>query len=143
MVKRSGTRRGQLLLFLALLFGITTMHTVGHPASGHSGPGAGATAHTASAEHSSAPAVHVADRAAPLVVQDAAPEPGVMDPTLVCLAVLGAWGLALLVAAAAWLRRRAGHVTAHLKAVGAALPEVRAGPPSERIRLAQLSVLRI
>ncbi|MEU9608140.1 DUF6153 family protein [Streptomyces sp. NPDC048057] len=141
MVKRSGTRRGQLLLFLALLFGITTMHTVGHPASGHSGPGA--VAHAASTGHGSAPATHVADRAAPPLVQDSTPEPGVMDPTLVCLAVLGAWGLALLVAAAAWLRRRAGHLTARLKAVGAALPQVRAGPPPERIRLAQLSVLRI
>ncbi|MEU5978747.1 DUF6153 family protein [Streptomyces sp. NPDC047315] len=143
MVKRSGTRRGQLLLFLALLFGITTMHTVGHPASGHSGPGPSATAHAAPAGHGTGPAAHGTDRAAPPVVQDAAPEPGVMDPTLVCLAVLGAFGLALLVAAAAWLRRRAGHVAARLRSVSAALPETRAGPPPERIRLAQLSVLRI
>ncbi|WP_329616665.1 hypothetical protein OG244_29590 [Streptomyces brevispora] len=37
-----GARYGQLLLFTALLFGILTMHTVGHPAE-HSGPGAAAT----------------------------------------------------------------------------------------------------
>lgn len=34
MVITRGARYGQLLLFVALLFGIATMHTVGHP-SGH------------------------------------------------------------------------------------------------------------
>ncbi|GGP40332.1 DUF6153 family protein [Streptomyces melanogenes] len=82
---RRTTAYGQLLLCAALLFGIFTMHTVGHPAE-----------HTAAAsgEHTSmamaAPAGH--DQAA---APRHEPMRG-MDPGSVCLAVLGVWGLALL-----------------------------------------------
>ncbi|MFI1176582.1 hypothetical protein [Streptomyces melanogenes] len=83
---RRTTAYGQLLLCAALLFGIFTMHTVGHPAE-----------HTAAApvEHTSmamaAPAGH--DEAAATPRHE--PMRG-MDPGSVCLAVLGVWGLALL-----------------------------------------------
>ncbi|MFC0848649.1 hypothetical protein ACFH04_33820 [Streptomyces noboritoensis] len=83
---RRTTAYGQLLLCAALLFGIFTMHTVGHPAE-----------HTAAApvEHTSmtmaAPAGHDGAAATPRHE----PMRG-MDPGSVCLAVLGVWGLALL-----------------------------------------------
>lgn len=83
---RRTTAYGQLLLCAALLFGIFTMHTVGHPAE-----------HTTAGEHAAMtmdpPAVtgHHQAAAAP----HHAPMRG-MDPGSVCLAVLGVWGLALL-----------------------------------------------
>ncbi|MEV7234715.1 hypothetical protein AB0N06_12270 [Streptomyces sp. NPDC051020] len=138
--KQSATY-GQLLLFAALLFGIFTMHTVGHPAE-HSGHEAVVTTghvrdqgaqgiHPASAmtepsvEHSSAP---------PLPRGDST------DPMAVCLAVLGAWGLALL-AGRLMALRTAEHL---LVAAGALLSRaLRSGPsPATRVP-ARLSVLRI
>ncbi|MFE0424959.1 DUF6153 family protein [Streptomyces sp. NPDC058953] len=149
MLKGHGTHAGRLTLFLALLFGVVTMHTVGHPSSGHGGgttQGAQA-AHIARAE-AGAGAVHAAEAAArgPVVlpvVRGAVPEHGTMDPTSVCLAVLGVFGCALLlVAAGAWLGRRGAAGRTPRAGVAAA---IRAGPPTPppRIRLAQLSVLRI
>ena len=126
------TGRGQLLLFVALLFGIVGMHTLGHP-SGHS---MGAVEHPAghgmTAVHS-APAQVVAD-------EPASPGDGGMDPLSVCLAVLGSFTLLLLTAA----------VLRPLTAAGAPGP-VRRGlvyahrpnPPPPRTLLSRLSVLRI
>ncbi|TWG02692.1 hypothetical protein FHX80_111102 [Streptomyces brevispora] len=101
-----GARYGQLLLFAALLFGILTMHTVGHPAE-LSGPGAAATtaSHPMTA-NAMAPSHPVAAQTTHPVAADAmhpdarrpadqAPMRG-MDPMAVCLAVLSVWGLALL-----------------------------------------------
>ncbi|WP_371652389.1 MULTISPECIES: hypothetical protein [unclassified Streptomyces] len=90
---RRTTAYGQLLLCAALLFGIFTMHTVGHPAE-----------HTATAPGEHTSMVMAGAMAAPATAgqshhQAAAPrhEPmRGMDPGSACLAVLGVWGLALL-----------------------------------------------
>ncbi|MFJ8232243.1 hypothetical protein ACIQ9E_20105 [Streptomyces sp. NPDC094448] len=202
MVKAQGTRTGRLLLFIALLFGIATMHTVGHPSSGHgsggsavhtplhadpapagdgtgaaAGAGAPAGVRGAVARGHAPPAASASTGHAPpaasvasvqdssvqnLSVQDSSardrghapsttpgtflrnsgPSPGVMDPMQVCLAVLGAFGVALLLLAGAWLRRRAA-VPAPARAGRAARAPASPRPPPPRIRLAQLSVLRI
>ncbi|MFF3058321.1 hypothetical protein [Streptomyces sp. NPDC057909] len=106
--KRNATY-GQLLLFAALLFGIFTIHTVGHPTGHHgrnsvvsmdSGPhGAGSVAEPSPGHVSVLPA----------------PTGDDMDLMGVCLAVLGAWGVTLL---AVWLMalRPADHL---LRAAGA------------------------
>lgn len=128
-----GARCGRLLLFAALLFGIFTMHTVGHPASGHapehSGPVASAMPMPPDPGHEVAPPHH-----------PAAPLHG-MDPMAVCLAVLGVWGLALLTVLllVPATRRTVGPLP------GAdAAPAVRVPPPRPRkAALIGLSVLRI
>ncbi|MEV5615378.1 MULTISPECIES: hypothetical protein [Streptomyces] len=146
---RSGSVVGrQLLLFAALLFGIFTMHTVGHPAehadpdlAGHAAPvaaGAGPAAVSAvevGVDGVSREDAHHSGPAAP-----DSPMSG-MDPLSVCLAVLGAWGLALV---GLWLfgvrmgARRLG------TPVGAGLLRVlRANPPPPISVLATVSVLRI
>ncbi|MEV7842830.1 hypothetical protein [Streptomyces cyaneofuscatus] len=140
---RSGSvMYGQFLLLAALLFGIVTMHTVGHPAEHAPSPPSTPTA------------VAVAD-AMPVALTDVAsdgahsshPSPehspmSGMDPLSVCLAVLGAWGLALV---GAWLllglradRRPLG------TPVGAGLRHaLRPNPPPSISVLASVSVLRI
>ncbi|WP_405808660.1 hypothetical protein OG729_28275 [Streptomyces sp. NBC_00210] len=55
MVIGRRARFGQLLLFIALVFGIATMHTVGHPAPGHGG---GTAEHSMSTSTSSAWTAH-------------------------------------------------------------------------------------
>ncbi|MEW1547079.1 hypothetical protein [Streptomyces tsukubensis] len=161
MVKAQDRRTGRLLLFLALLFGIATMHTVGHPSSGHAAGGAavhspshadpapagdGTDGRGAGREHvppaTSGSGGHVPPAASGTVLRNSGPSPGVMDPMLVCLAVLGAFGVALLILAGAWLRRRAASAAPARTgtAAGARAPP---RPPPPRIRLAQLSVLRI
>ncbi|MBV7248684.1 DUF6153 family protein [Streptomyces sp. MW-W600-10] len=138
---RSGSGTfGRLMLLAALLFGIVTMHTVGHPAE-HSA--ASSAASTATAAEHMAPAAPVADPSHPSAHGSPgsdAPMSG-MDPLSVCLAVLGVWGLALL---GAWLlglradRRPLG------TPVGAGLPRVlRPNPPPPISVLASASVLRI
>ncbi|MGW1206518.1 hypothetical protein [Streptomyces cyaneofuscatus] len=129
---------GQLLLLAALLFGIVTMHTVGHPAE-----------HAPSAAVPVSVSVSVSDAVAmPVAPSDAAhsspehsPMSG-MDPLSVCLAVLGAWGLALL---GAWLLlglRVDGRALG--TPVGAGLLRVlRPNPPPPISVLASVSVLRI
>ncbi|MEU0308207.1 DUF6153 family protein [Streptomyces cyaneofuscatus] len=125
---------GQLLLLAALLFGIVTMHTVGHPAE-----------HAPSSP--SAPAVVAVSEATPDAAHPSHPSPehspmSGMDPLSVCLAVLGAWGLALV---GAWLllglradRRPLG------TPVGAGLRHaLRPNPPPSISVLASVSVLRI
>ncbi|WP_432148277.1 hypothetical protein [Streptomyces sp. bgisy029] len=121
-----GVLCGQLLLLAALLFGIVTMHTVGHPA-----------------EHASSPSAS----AAPLAMADTphhspddTPMSG-MDPLSVCLAVLGVWGLALV---GAWLLGLRVDGRSPGTPVGAGLLRVlRANPPPRISVLASVSVLRI
>ncbi|MFJ9975838.1 hypothetical protein [Streptomyces cyaneofuscatus] len=125
---------GQLLLLAALLFGIVTMHTVGHPA-----------------EHapSAAVSVSVSDAVAmPVAPSDAAhPSPehspmSGMDPLSVCLAVLGAWGLALI---GAWLLLglRADGRPLGTPVDAGLLRVLRPNPPPPISVLASVSVLRI
>ncbi|MEW2575454.1 hypothetical protein [Streptomyces syringium] len=150
---------GRLLLFAALLLGIVTMHTLGHPSehgSGQPGPAAARPAahampaHAMPADAMPAHAAHTrADDTAPDAV--AAPPAGAprtdppphsgMDPMSVCLAVLAAgWAVALLLGLAAFRRRS-----------GAAAPAARARllrtlwpiPPPRHKALARLSVLRV
>ncbi|MGW7224628.1 hypothetical protein [Streptomyces sp. CBMAI 2042] len=134
---------GQLLLLAALLFGIVTMHTVGHPAAEHAPSAAVPVSVPASVP------VPVSDAVAmPVAPSDAAhsspehsPMSG-MDPLSVCLAVLGAWGLALI---GAWLLlglRPDGRPLG--TPVGAGLLRVlRPNPPPPISVLASVSVLRI
>ncbi|MEU9040980.1 MULTISPECIES: hypothetical protein [unclassified Kitasatospora] len=142
----------RLLLLAALLLGVVTMHTLGHPTGGHGGyggyadhgghrdPGPRAVAAQQPPEH------HVmAGRPGPAEpVRSATADPvssdGGMDPMTVCLAVLAAWTLVLL--AAGPLLRRRGDAAADVRA--RLLRAVRALPPpgGGRILLARLSVLR-
>lgn len=150
---------GRLLLFAALLLGIVTMHTLGHPSehgSGQPGPTAprpathAMPAHPMPAHAMPAHAAPVrADGTAPAAMAapaagaprtDSPPHSG-MDPMSVCLAVLAAgWAVALLLGLAAFLRRS-----------GAAAPAIRARllrtlwpiPPPRHKALARLSVLRV
>lgn len=141
---------GQLMLFAALLFGIVTMHTVGHPAK-HGGSSASPpamTEHLAQAPGQDqapglAPAPGVAD------AQQAPPHdsPGSgapmsgMDPLSVCLAVLGVWGLALV---GSWLLGLRADGRPLGTPVGAGLLRVLRPIPPPRISvLASVSVLRI
>ncbi|MFI8432557.1 hypothetical protein ACIGJO_02200 [Streptomyces sp. NPDC079020] len=151
-----GKRRatyGRLLLLAALLFGIVSMHTVGHPAE-HGAPASGTTsaherpagdpvAHPSAATPAPGVGAHAtAALGAALATHspDGAPMSG-MDPLSACLAVLGAWGLALL---GSWLLG----LRAFGRPPGAAAGErlLRAlwpNPPPRTSVLAQVSVLRI
>ncbi|MFE7324906.1 hypothetical protein ACFU8W_08020 [Streptomyces sp. NPDC057565] len=132
---------GYLLLFAALLFGLFTMHTVGYPAEhgGHEavvtmdhlrdqeaqGVQPASSTTEPSAKHSSVPPTPMGDG---------------MNPMAVCLAVLGAWGLALL-AGRLMARRAAEHL---LVAAGALLSRALwSGPPPAMTAPARLSALRI
>ncbi|MFE0178647.1 hypothetical protein ACFWZ2_40730 [Streptomyces sp. NPDC059002] len=151
---RGRTGHGQLLLLAALLFGIVTMHTLGHPSGGHeSGPTGAATATGASAamahEMGAAPVAHGPGRGADgdgdrvLRVASPVPEPHdgmAMDPLSVCLAVLGAFTLALLVRAGLL---RPGGTLARFPGPGRLLHALRPQPPPPRTLLSRLSVLRI
>ncbi|MQS36342.1 hypothetical protein [Streptomyces katsurahamanus] len=191
-----GGRAGQLLLLVALLFGIATMHTVGHPSDSPAPPpaasaqlpealpGGGAVALTLSdgghdraapvafpagpRELPEAPASAAAladnrhDQAAPVTFPAGPQElpdgsahgtghgtgPGStgpgghgMDPAMVCLAVLGVWGVLLLLAGP-WSRRRGQSAHPALARLRFRLAPGPA-PPAPRLLLAQLSVLRI
>ncbi|MFJ9635109.1 hypothetical protein [Streptomyces sp. NPDC101178] len=131
---RSGSAvYGQLLLLAALLFGIVTMHTVGHPAEHASSPSAAAAPVTAAdaASDAARPSHHSPDDT---------PMSG-MDPLSVCLAVLGVWGLAL---AGAWLLGLRVDGRSSGTPLGAGLLRApRANPPPRISVLASVSVLRI
>ncbi|MEU8701535.1 DUF6153 family protein [Streptomyces sp. NPDC048680] len=142
-------RYGQLLLFAALLFGIFTMHTVGHPAE-HSGQGAAETA----ASHSMAASATGVDTTAMNATEttDAtrldhprhdspAPMRG-MDPMAVCLAVLSVWGLALLTALMV-ARRPVDRVPGTSPAREPWRPRPPPPPRPRKAVLTGLSVLRI
>ncbi|MEU6821314.1 hypothetical protein ABZ921_11830 [Streptomyces atriruber] len=159
---RNGTGHGQLLLLAALLLGIVTMHTLGHPSGGHEGGAAGSAGSAGSGTVSSAmghgmggaraldersTAPHERDTTSP--GHAAAPAPAstpdshggmAMDPLSVCLAVLGAFTLLVLVRAGLL---RPGGTLARLPAPGRLLHTLRPNPPPPRILLAHLSVLRI
>ncbi|WP_165891028.1 DUF6153 family protein [Streptomyces globisporus] len=129
---------GQLMLFAALLFGIVTMHTVGHPAehSGSAGMSA-ASASEAPASSSAAMAEHPSPHDSPGA---GAPMSG-MDPLSVCLAVLGVWGLALV---GSWLLGLRADGRPPGAPAGAGLLRVlRPNPPPPISVLASVSVLRI
>ncbi|WP_374190516.1 hypothetical protein [Streptomyces sp. RB110-2] len=213
-VRSRGVSCGQLVLFATLLFGIVTMHTVGHPAEhggraaslssagpaadSSAGPAADSSAVTAedfsaifvahaspvTAEgfpsvtaggfsavivagfssatvmtdasaavvaHPSATGAAAADTASPSSPGTAhtpghgsggdAPMSG-MDPLSVCLAVLGAWGLALL---ATWLLLglRAGGRRLGAPVGAGLLRAARPNPPPSISVLAAVSVLRM
>lgn len=127
---------GQLMLFAALLFGIVTMHTVGHPAE----HGESAAMSAASASSSASPAAmgeHPSPHGSPGAD---APMSG-MDPLSVCLAVLGVWGLALV---GSWLLGLRADGRPLATPVGAVLLRVlRPNPPPPISVLASVSVLRI
>ncbi|MGW3233565.1 hypothetical protein [Kitasatospora sp. NPDC001095] len=155
------------LLLAALLLGIVTMHTLGHPSGGHGGSG-GAGGHEGPGTHASAthpagavhhgpaaepvrgaasaadPAASAADPAASVAdpaasVADPA-APGGMDPMAVCLAVLAGWTLVFLLVGS--LPRHSGDAAADVRA--RLLRAVRALPPpgGGRTLLTRLSVLR-
>ncbi|MFJ6610876.1 hypothetical protein ACIQPT_11405 [Streptomyces sp. NPDC091289] len=146
----SGTY-GRLMLFAALLFGIVTMHTVGHPAE-HGDASSPATA-VAAVEHMaqvSGPAQVLAAAVTGSSHPPAHDSPGPddpmsgmsgMDPLSVCLAVLGVWGLALVGARLLGLRADGRPL---VTPVGAGLPRAPRPVPPPRISvLASVSVLRI
>lgn len=123
---------GRLLLFAALLLGIVTMHTLGHPAE-HGGGHAVAMAppHSAHAPAAEPAAPHAHD-----------PVHGGMDPMSVCLAILGTgWAAALLLSLALFLRGRSTTAAAVRTWFAPALWPIP--PPPRRKALARLSVLRV
>ncbi|MFF2143750.1 hypothetical protein [Kitasatospora sp. NPDC058190] len=128
----------RLLLLAALLLGVVTMHTLGHPTGGHGGHG-GLGAEVAAVqqmpEHHAAavPTAPASMTAAPAAADG-------MDPMTVCLAVLAGWTLVLLIAGP--LLGRSGDAAAEVRA--RLLRAVRALPPPEggRMLLNRLSVLR-
>lgn len=156
MTTRSRARWGQLALFAALLFGIVTMHTLGHPSGHGSGTGMGTgtgvttgSAHFAYAPYavsgpsalSAAPEAHKAAPPTAAVVADTKMPPmSGMDPLSVCLAVLGGFALVLLLAVALG-RPWAGALRppALTRLPHALWPNA----PPPRTLLARLSVLRI
>ncbi|MFE6502726.1 hypothetical protein [Kitasatospora sp. NPDC057738] len=136
----------RLLLLAALLLGVVTMHTLGHPGGGHGGsvghdgPGMHASAmHQSGAVHHSPAAEPVHAAASAVGTLDPA-APGGMDPMAVCLAVLAGWTLVLLLTGP--LLRRSGDAAAEVRA--RLLRALRALPPpgGGRILLTRLSVLR-
>ncbi|MFD4750320.1 hypothetical protein ACFWOS_33260 [Streptomyces rubiginosohelvolus] len=127
---------GQLMLFAALLFGIVTMHTVGHPAE-HSGSAAMSATSASPTASPGAVAEHPSPHGSPGAD---APVSG-MDPLSVCLAVLGVWGLALV---GSWLLGLRADGRPLGTPVGAGLLRVlRPNPPPPISVLASVSVLRI
>ncbi|MFD4301823.1 hypothetical protein ACFWRY_03810 [Streptomyces albidoflavus] len=160
MRTRTGTaagRAGRLLLLAALLLGVLTMHTLGHPTGDHGGAHSGAhgAAHgpgtvaaapaapagSGAAEHHS-PAAGIAAEAVTGTPDSSDPLPGT-DPLSVCLAVLAALTLGLLL--------RAGGLLGGGAAPGSAARVLLTGrrgaqwpiAPPTRLALARLSVLRI
>ncbi len=141
---------GQLMLFAALLFGIVTMHTVGHPAE-HGGSSVSApamTEHVAQAPGPdqapglvTAPGVADAQQSPPHDSPGSGAPMSGMDPLSVCLAVLGVWGLALV---GSWLFGPRADGRPLGTPVGAELLRVLRPIPPPRISvLASVSVLRI
>ncbi|WP_030156271.1 hypothetical protein [Streptomyces sp. NRRL S-244] len=142
----------RLLLLAALLLGIVTMHTLGHPSRSHTMEDAAPVAAVASAAraadhtsgHVSGPASgHTSDHArgdrGPGPAAEAPPAGSGMDPMSVCLAVLGGLTLLILGAGPAGLRDAA-------PLGGAARGPGRSGgpdPPSPRELLTRLAVLRV
>ncbi|MFF4155688.1 hypothetical protein [Streptomyces sp. NPDC001678] len=138
---------GRLLLFAALLLGIVTMHTLGHPRDhaqtvAHAMPGAHASAPTPTVAPTStiAPDDHFSG---PTASTAHGGGHGGMDPLSVCLAVLGAgWAAAFLLSLAAFFRDRSGTGPVAARAwFSRALWPIP--PPPRHKALARLSVLRV
>ncbi|GHF32515.1 hypothetical protein GCM10010218_11950 [Streptomyces mashuensis] len=142
----TGAWCGRLLLLAALLLGIVTMHTLGHPrdhdtdrATVAMGAMAGhADGHAAG---HGAPAAHDGPRAV-------SPAHGGMDPMSVCLAVLGTgWATVLLLLAAlaalVLLRTTAGRGSAPRGRAWFSRAQWCRPPPPRHKALARLSVLRV
>lgn len=150
---------GRLLLFAALLVGIVTMHTLGHPSghaagdamehdprpavAGHQRPGAPTSMEsvlTADALTADASATAPTAFAQPHACRHG--DGAGLDPASVCLAVLSFWSLALLTVVRLLARRRSTTDRLPLRAL---LLRVLwpIPPPGRRRVLAQLSVLRI
>ncbi|MFD0421680.1 hypothetical protein [Streptomyces parvus] len=131
---------GQLMLFAALLFGIVTMHTVGHPAE-HSGSAGMSAASASTSESTSESPDAMGEHPAPHDSPGAdAPMSG-MDPLSVCLAVLGVWSLALV---GSWLLGLRADGRPLGTPVGSGFPHaLRPNPPPPISVLASVSVLRI
>ncbi|MEU3736000.1 hypothetical protein AB0E78_02825 [Streptomyces sp. NPDC032198] len=159
-LKRSANGK-QLLLLTALLFGIVTMHTLGHP-TGHSPSSTASVAtHSSSAaadlsaSHDRGPEQDVGRHqmsetgatgattvsASGATASDPA-MPGMdgMDPLSVCLAVLAALTLVLLLKAGLL---RPGGFAVPVRPLARLLDGLRPNPPPPRILLSRLSVLRI
>ncbi|MFE6718279.1 DUF6153 family protein [Streptomyces albidoflavus] len=142
-------RAGRLLLLAALLLGVLTMHTLGHPAGEHGSAhgaahGAGTVAAAPAAPMGSGAAEHHSPTTgAPTGTPDSSdPLPGT-DPLSVCLAVLAALTLGLLLRAGGLLWRGAAlGSAARVPLTGRRGAQWPIAPPT-RLTLARLSVLRI
>ncbi|POX40584.1 hypothetical protein C3486_13165 [Streptomyces sp. Ru73] len=139
---------GRLLLFAALVAGIVTMHTFGHPMpeEGH-GAAVAVAAHTPSGHATAADnpmaAGPVAQAPPHAGGHASAPGPHGMDPGSVCLAVLSVGALALLAAGGLLVRRRSAELSA--AAPARLLRALWPNPPPlpRHRRLARLAVLRV
>ncbi|MFI2348837.1 hypothetical protein ACH492_17670 [Streptomyces sp. NPDC019443] len=147
MVIGRRARFGQLLLFVALLFGIATMHMVGPPVRGHGG---GAQEHivpSSAVEHTvSSSAVDMTPpggdhTAGPVGLPNTGPElPGIgTDPMTLYLAVLDTVTLVLLTAGLLRTDPVALLAAWHARILRALWPN----PIPRKTLLARLSVLRI
>ncbi|MFG2482604.1 hypothetical protein ACGFSI_07530 [Streptomyces virginiae] len=146
----------RLLLLAALLLGIVTMHTLGHPTESHAMQDV-SPAHSVASAQRPTPAVHGGTRhtaaaaAATAAIAAGVPSPAVpawgyempateMDPMSVCLAVLAGL-VVLLIGTGRTGSRRAAPLG------GAARIPGRSGggpdPPSPRELLTRLAVLRV
>ncbi|MFI1311633.1 DUF6153 family protein [Streptomyces albidoflavus] len=142
-------RAGRLLLLAALLLGVLTMHTLGHPAGEHgSAHGAAHGAGTVAAAPAAPTGSGAAEHHSPAVGADTGtpdssdPLPGT-DPLSVCLAVLAALTLGLLLRAGGLLWRGADPGSAaRVLLTGRRGAQWPIAPPT-RLTLARLSVLRI
>lgn len=129
---------GRLLLFAALLFGIVTMHTLGHPSENGSDHMRQAVAVGTAAHHPAGGETYMAPGTPHLPsTHDPAQNSG-MDPMSACLAVLVVWSVALLAAGILSRRPVAPQAAARARQLLALWPN----PPPRGTLLAQLSVLR-
>ncbi|WP_078592123.1 hypothetical protein [Streptomyces megasporus] len=130
----------RLALLSAVLFGVVTMHSFGHPTE-HSPPSDFASSAGQALDAHADHAAHLSPGTSDDLPAAGGPAAGwTLDPLSVCLAVLVAWAAALLTAEC-----RARRATDRLGAVRTRL--LRAlwpvPPPGGRILLARLSVLRL
>ncbi|WP_343239774.1 hypothetical protein [Streptomyces sp. SID9913] len=130
----------RLALLSAVLFGVVTMHSFGHPTQQTPSHSSASSAEPAS----DIPAGHVAHATSNTAVgmpTAGDPTPGmVLDPLSVCLAVLVVWTAALLTAACLSRRATDRLGAARTRLLRALWP---VPPPGGRILLARLSVLRL
>ncbi|RLV08427.1 hypothetical protein CTZ27_06385 [Streptomyces griseocarneus] len=136
---------GRLLLFCALLLGIVTMHTLGHP-TGHGSshmacPERGAGNCATSPHRPAAAGQHTQADAQAHDTTTAHGENTGMDPMSVCLAVLGAGLLTIVLLLVAAALRRPETARGPAPALLRTLWPIP--PPPRHKALARLSVLRV